>query len=1540
MSTFAEIWSRIQPGLPSQHINLADNRAQLSLAEAELLIAQGVTFASNDVIAIKDLAASIEGLTEVRITALGSLGVSQVLATDGALSLSVAQADALATRDIAVATQYQTISPASAHDVLVGVPAGSGVGQSIVALLDGSYVVVYRGAAAGGPGSSIYTQHYDASGNPLGGAVQVSGPTLANEGQATAAALADGGYVVVWSHNGGSTTSAVYAQRFDAEGDAVGGPTQLSPDGPRKYMPGVTGLSDGGYLITIFQNAGADASLTFQRYDANGQPVGSRQVLSPAVDLLVLPGDEGAKITNTVEMADGRVMIVWGVGLGEQRSLAAQIIDASGAKVGPAFFLNTQTNILQDPPSIAVLSDGRFAVAWLGADLENTIIVQLFDGQGTKVGSEIAINASIYAQDPPTITALENGRYVVTWSWSGQDDPNAAPGQHGGIYAQILEADGTKIGPVSLVNTTVAGDQFDPQIVALVGGGYVVIWTDYLSTGSASFEINAQVFSANGTKIGDELDINVTQTNAQRLQKITALAGGGFAVTWLDASDGKYYTRSFQHDTEHAALGDTAAAISALTVSGVAHLRDLGIDTITITDHGGVTLTKAVAAGLITGAGVHITGASGITVTGTGAALDDFSAADIAKLKILGVTGLDVSDTSVTLTFAQAMAYLDAGITLASTDAATVEMTFPQLVALDSNLAALAAFGMKVIDLAENQIALGLAGYRALDTLGLRFAASDVLTLTDYKYNIVNLTVAQIAELAGWGITIIDTNAAETEPTVLSVAQIKAFAAGGIRFAAGELVHLSDGITALSSLGTNEIADLAAIGVSKVVAEPALALTVLQATAYAQHGIAVQSTNGMVSLRDSGAHFASLTTSAIAGLSGLGITMLDVTDNRAVLSLAAIKAFAAADAQFASDDRIVMDVTTASLAAISASDLAVVKAFGVDAITTAGASLDLAITTAEKIRAVGLPLDTDFTCRITDSAANLLALSFQSVADYRNLGVDLFRLVDSGSAIAGLSLANIANLASRSVREIDVSTGAVTLTLAQANQFAASEIVFDAADSVAVSASSGTLSDPDTLDLIGLAAIHVHRIDASDNRLALTLGAARSYVDAGIGFTAADLVTVKISYAEAKVLSTATGQALHMAGVDRIEIDMTAAELKTLTYPALQTFVAAGVDGIIGRTSVTFSNLVYDLVTHRANYNPIITSNGGGAIAAISISENTKTVTTVLATDREAAPLSYAIIGGADRTFFTINARTGALAFKAAPDHEAPQDAGKNNVYDLIVQASDGTLVDTQAIAVTVKNVNEAPTAPTLSGSVVAENVALGTLVGTLSAKDPEGKALSYRLLDTADGLFKLSGSKLVTAKAVDYEKVQKDTVTIEVSDGVHKVTKVFTLTVTDVLETRTGTAKADALSGGIGMDRILGLGGHDTLQGYGGNDLLIGGLGFDDLYGGVGSDRFVFRSVKELGTSKAATDTIFDFSRAEKDVIDLSAIDANLKKAGDQAFTFIGTTKFSHSAGELRYEKAKADTYIYGDINGDGKADFVLHLDAALSLKAGDILL
>ena len=115
------------------------------------------------------------------------------------------------------------------------------------------------------------------------------------------------------------------------------------------------------------------------------------------------------------------------------------------------------------------------------------------------------------------------------------------------------------------------------------------------------------------------------------------------------------------------------------------------------------------------------------------------------------------------------------------------------------------------------------------------------------------------------------------------------------------------------------------------------------------------------------------------------------------------------------------------------------------------------------------------------------------------------------------------------------------------------------------------------------------------------------------------------------------------------------------------------------------------------NEAPQITSNGGGASGAVSVEENATVVTTVTATDEDlpAQTLSFSISGGADQALFSIHGSTGVLSFISAPDFEDPKDTGGDNVYDVVVRVADngtGTLAVTQALAVTVTDVNDAPT--------------------------------------------------------------------------------------------------------------------------------------------------------------------------------------------------------------------------------------------------------
>lgn len=148
-----------------------------------------------------------------------------------------------------------------------------------------------------------------------------------------------------------------------------------------------------------------------------------------------------------------------------------------------------------------------------------------------------------------------------------------------------------------------------------------------------------------------------------------------------------------------------------------------------------------------------------------------------------------------------------------------------------------------------------------------------------------------------------------------------------------------------------------------------------------------------------------------------------------------------------------------------------------------------------------------------------------------------------------------------------------------------------------------------------------------------------------------------------------------------------------------------------------------------------------------------------------------------------------------------------------------------------------------------------------------------------------------------------------------------------------------DRLNGGAGDDTLYGGAGRDVLNGRAGDDRLVGGTGLDVMSGGAEHDAFVFTQDETANGQGGLDARIFDFTRAQGDRIDLSAIDA---AAGGQneAFTFIGSASFSGTAGELRAVIEGSYTFVLGDTDGNGVADLVVRLDGAPALIASDFTL
>jgi Ca2+-binding RTX toxin-like protein len=144
------------------------------------------------------------------------------------------------------------------------------------------------------------------------------------------------------------------------------------------------------------------------------------------------------------------------------------------------------------------------------------------------------------------------------------------------------------------------------------------------------------------------------------------------------------------------------------------------------------------------------------------------------------------------------------------------------------------------------------------------------------------------------------------------------------------------------------------------------------------------------------------------------------------------------------------------------------------------------------------------------------------------------------------------------------------------------------------------------------------------------------------------------------------------------------------------------------------------------------------------------------------------------------------------------------------------------------------------------------------------------------------------------------------------------------------GAAAGDTL---LSVESVVGSAASDTITGYTGANGLWGMDGNDVLTGGGGADAFLYNTIADSSVAGSGRDSINDFSHAEGDKIDLSAIDAD-GNAGN------GDTAFTGAGHELRVVAVTGGQMVLADVNGDKVADMQINVVSAAALVSGDFVL
>ena len=395
--------------------------------------------------------------------------------------------------------------------------------------------------------------------------------------------------------------------------------------------PAIAAHPDGGYISTWISTDTGEEVVMARRYDASSNPVGASYQVSTRT---LTGGEEYANPTVAV-LDNGAHALGWQFYKpGYYTYSAVRFFTAEGTAIG------SQIESWGDAAtSIHALNDGRYAVSSIYTGNQG-LTINLYDADGSNVGSASIPNLATYDWTTPDLAALDNGGFAITWR-SGRANADSA-------NLQIFNADGTSAyGPIAFGGAAASDNAYAAtQVIVLENGalatGYQSAGTWYIqrwsetgtaqgapvavsdSTVAATSDLQltavgddilatfvapdadgngvySRLFSSSGVPLTDALLINDTTTGNQSAPSVVALADGTVKIVWSSdhSGDTDIYSKTLALGQQ---IGENA---QPGTVVGQVQGSDADGDTLTysLTDDAGSRFAIDASTGVITVAG-------------------------------------------------------------------------------------------------------------------------------------------------------------------------------------------------------------------------------------------------------------------------------------------------------------------------------------------------------------------------------------------------------------------------------------------------------------------------------------------------------------------------------------------------------------------------------------------------------------------------------------------------------------------------------------------------------------------------------------------------------------------------------------------------------------------------------------------------------------------------------------------------------------------------------------------------------------------------
>jgi Ca2+-binding RTX toxin-like protein len=291
--------------------------------------------------------------------------------------------------------------------------AGDQHGSETVALEGGGFVTLFNDMSSGA--NQLHYRVFDSKGVALGPDALVfeSFPTT---GMGGVTALKDGGFVVTFEPNtaAGDNGDVDFA-RFDAKGVLTG--AWAVDDLPQNdtTVPSISALANGGYVIVWSEFVlGQGWSTHVRKYGDDNAAVTD--------DILVddTGGGEGHN-PQVIGLKDGGFAVAYlnHDGVSNIFDLNMRIYNEDGTARTAAFKINQVTAGAQTNPSLALLDNGFIAVTWEMGGANKDIAARIFSPSGAAITGEFMVADTIHVERDADVVGTAGG--VLTHVYATTD---------------------------------------------------------------------------------------------------------------------------------------------------------------------------------------------------------------------------------------------------------------------------------------------------------------------------------------------------------------------------------------------------------------------------------------------------------------------------------------------------------------------------------------------------------------------------------------------------------------------------------------------------------------------------------------------------------------------------------------------------------------------------------------------------------------------------------------------------------------------------------------------------------------------------------------------------------------------------------------------------------------------------------------------------------------------------------------------------------------------------------------------------------------